>query len=284
MSPAGQRILIQTTIPFNADDWNVGRFSLLAHELQAHGHQVTARDRATPAGTDDPVLAGLGRDAFDQLWLFAVDTGDGITATECAAIERFRAAGGAVFSTRDHMDLGSSLCLLGGIGEAHHFHSKHPDPDESQHVPDDPYTTTISWPNYHSGSNGDVQRIDAVAPLHPVLVREGGAGTVATLPAHPHEGDVTAPAHDPGARVVATGTSQVTGRRFNIAIAFETSSGRGRGWAESTFHHFADYNWDPRRGCPSFVSEPSSDAIERDPALLDDTKAYVANLAAWLGG
>jgi hypothetical protein len=40
-------------------------------------------------------------------------------------------------ATRDHQDLGSSLCTLGGIGRAHYFHSRHQDPDESRHVPDD---------------------------------------------------------------------------------------------------------------------------------------------------
>lgn len=53
---------------------------------------------------------------FDQLWLFAVDTGNGITEAECAAVANFRANGGAVFVTRDHQDVGSSVCSLAGIG------------------------------------------------------------------------------------------------------------------------------------------------------------------------
>jgi hypothetical protein len=43
----GQRILLQTTIPYTADDWHAGRFSLLAQALRDRGHAVTARDRAT---------------------------------------------------------------------------------------------------------------------------------------------------------------------------------------------------------------------------------------------
>jgi hypothetical protein len=275
-----QRILLQTTIPFVEDDWHAGRFSLLARTMSELGDQVTARDRATRAGVDDPVLSKLSRDDFDQLWLIAVDMGDGITPAECAAIADFREQGGAVFVTRDHMDLGSSVCRLGGIGAAHHFHTKQP-PAESERVRDDTFTQSISWPNYHSGSNGDVQRILPVMPVHPVLRRADGS-TLETLPSHPHEGSVSAPQSDKNARVVATGTSKVTGRPFNIAVAFESQGDAGRGWAESTFHHFCDYNWDPRLGCPSFVSEPPSDAIEQDPALLDDTKAYVRNLVAWL--
>ncbi len=276
----GQRILLQTTIEYTSDDWHVGRFSLLADALRREGHVVTARDRATEAGTDDPILANLSRDNYDQLWLFAVDVGNGITPAECASVGTFRDAGGAVFVTRDHMDLGSSVCSLAGIGAAHYFHTKQI-PDDAWRIVDDSITTDISWPNFHSGSNGDVQRVDAILPIHPVLRRRDGS-TLTTLPAHPHEGGVVAPASVGNARVVLTGTSKLTGRPFNIAVAIEPGDGAGRGWAESTFHHFADYNWDPRLGCPSFVTEPPSDAVVVDPALLDDTKQYVANLAAWL--
>lgn len=270
------RVLLQTTIPYTEDDWHVGRFSLLRDELTRYA-DVVARDRENGPGGNDPVLAGLDESDFDQLWLVAVDTGDGITKDECRAISRFHARGGSVFVTRDHMDLGSSVCDLGGIGEAHYFHSKNPDPSPENRANDDTITTTIQWPNYHSGSNGDVQTIVAVEPVHPVL-----AG-VATLPAHPHEGAVGAPPGNPAARVVARGTSALSGRPFNIAVAFEGTCGAGNGWAESTFHHFADYNWDVSKGCPSFVAEPPSDAIAKRPHLLDDTKAYVGNLVRWLG-
>ena len=273
---ARPRVLLQTTIPYTEDDWHVGRFSLLRDEL-AKVADVTARDRENGADGNDPVLAALDTSDFDQLWLIAVDTGDGITTHECGAITRFRERGRHVFVTRDHMDLGVSVCNLGGIGDAHYFHSKNPDPDPRNRVNDDTVTTSIEWPNYYSGPNGDVQTITAVEPVHPVL-----AG-VATLPSHPHEGSVGAPKGEPDARVVVRSTSKETGRPFNIAVAFEGHDGSGKGWAESTFHHFVDYNWDIAAGCPSFLSEPPSDAIAKNPQLLDDTKRYVRNLVTWMG-
>ena len=102
------RILIQTTIPTTADDWHVGRFSILASHLRGLGHEVTARDHEPGA---DPVLLGLAQSDFDQLWLFAVDVGDGLSPEECAAIGAFHARGGGLLATRDHQDLGSSLNL-----------------------------------------------------------------------------------------------------------------------------------------------------------------------------
>jgi hypothetical protein len=103
------------------------------------------------------------------------------------------------------------------------------------------------------------------------------------LPSHPHEGAVHAPENE-DARVIAQGRSKATGRRFNLAVAFEASRGKGRAIAESSFHHFADYNWDPRRGSPSFVTEAPGDAILRDPAALASVHRYVRNVATWLAG
>jgi len=276
--PQPTRILLQTTIPFTEDDWHIGRFSRLAQHLaDLPGVEVTARDRGAPPGETDPVLGALDTSDFDQLWLFAVDVGDGLNAEECAAIGRFRQAGGGMMVTRDHMDLGSSLCTLGGVGDAHYFHSKHLDPDPSRRCRDDQETRNIDWPNYHSGANGDFQTIRPVGARHPVL--DG----VDRLPAHPHEGAVGAPPEHRSAHVIATGVSQTTGRDFNIAVAFEPGDEGGPAIAESTFHHFADYNLDPALGCPSFVDEPPGDGFARDPAALAEAYRYFGNLAGWLG-
>src|SRR5579859_1275360 len=93
------RILLQTTIPFTEDDWHIGRFSLLKNYLAGLKDEdgrplcaVTARDRDKP-GQPDSVLSTLDRSDFDQLWLFAVDTGDGLTEADCATITRFRQSG-----------------------------------------------------------------------------------------------------------------------------------------------------------------------------------------------
>jgi hypothetical protein len=83
--------------------------------------------------------------------------------------------------------------------------------------------------------------------------------------------------------------SQATGHIFNLVVALEEDVDRhgnrcGRAVAESSFHHFVDYNWDINKGCPSFLVEPPGHEIERDPARMRDIKTYVANLARWLAG
>lgn len=284
-------ILLQTTIPEIEDDWHIGRFSLLRTflaELRADDgaplFTVTARDRGPP-GRPDPVMSTLDDSDFREMWLFAVDTGDGLSQEDCAGISRFRQRGGGLMVTRDHMDLGSSVCTLAGVGAAHYFHSKNPDPDPARRHIDDLYTREILWPNYHSGANGDYQEISAMGTPHPVLSDTAApGGLIRYLPAHPHEGAVGAPAMDPTARVIATGRSHVTGVAFNIAVAFEPSDAGGPAVAESTFHHFADYNWDPASGAPSFVNEPPGDGMATFPEARRSTERYVRNLALWLAG
>jgi hypothetical protein len=283
------RVLLQTTIPPEADDWSIERFSLLATLLREERDEpgerlfdVTTRNRE-PIGAPDRLLSNLDRSDYDQLWLLAVDTGNGLSAEDCRGIDAFRTRGGGVLVARDHMDLGSSVCALSGIGAAHHFHTRNVDPTTPA-VRDDPFTLAISWPNFHSGANGDYQQIEPVAPLHAVL-RDAStpSGSIAFLPSHPHEGAVSAP---PGARarVIARGTSKATGARFNIAVAFEADGQTGRAIAQSTFHHFADYNWDPRVGAPSFVDEPPGDGILRDSEARAATRRYAQNVARWLAG
>jgi hypothetical protein len=281
------KILLQTTIVPTVDDWSIARFrrlsGFLSEQVDAAGKplfEVTARDRA--AATDDPVLSTLQRSDFDEMWLFAVDTGSGLTPAECDSISEFRRSGRGLLVTRDHMDLGCSVCNLAGVGLAHQFHTKNLDP-RFPLVRDDPYTRYIDWPNFHSGANGDFQQVEIVGDVHPVLVDETSpTGAVRFLPSHPHEGAVRVPDGE-DACIIASGHSKVTGNRFNLAVAFEATQGKGRAIAESSFHHFVDYNWDPRLGCPSFVSEPAGDAILRDPAALASTHTYVRNVASWLG-
>lgn len=289
--PKVTRILLQTTIPYTADDWHIGRFSLLRDYLSGlQGEdgtplfEVSARDRDA-LGEPDSVLSQLGDSAIDELWLFAVDTGNGLTSSDCEAIGRFRRRGGGMLVSRDHMDLGSSVCTLGGVGAAHFFHSTNQEPDPSRHCVDDTDTPSISWPNYHSGANGDFQAIEPCLPVHPVLVDpESPTGAIRFFPSHPHEGAVGKPALDDSARVIAMGHSSVSGRPFNLAVAFEPSDLCGPAMAQSTFHHFADYNWDPGKGAPSFVSEPPGGAILRSADAQGSIRKYVANLALWLAG
>jgi hypothetical protein len=285
--PQPQRILLQTTLlAGTSDDWTIDTFSLLQTylktQLDAPAH-ITARDRQPNAQGDDPVLSQLDHQAFDQLWLFALDTGDGLSEADAAGINRFYAQGGGLLTTRDHQDMGKSLMALDNIAPFHYFHTAQPDPDPDRCCNDDCHTPTIHWPNYHSGANGDYQEIKPTLPLHELLKRpDVETGVIRYFPAHPHEGGVGCDQGASGSQVIVTGTSLVTGRAFNLAVAVEATPDHGRMVAQSTFHHFVDYNWDPRYPCPSFVAEAPGEGMITNPEALADIQAYVRNLVAWL--
>lgn len=288
-------ILLQTTIPTTEDDWSIWRFSLLRDYLASLKDEagnklceVTARDREPDSDGNDPILSTLDRSNFDQLWLFALDVGEGLTEKDCAGINAFRQRGGGILTTRDHQDMGCSMCGLGDIGAVHYFNTKNPHPDESHRAIDDTYTTYISWPNYHSGRNGDYQKITPVEPIHELLYNPNSpSGFVEFFPTHPHEGAIGVPAGAKNARAIAIGKSLITGRPFNLAVVIESEkdargNALGRTVAASSFHHFCDYNWDIDKGCPSFVDEAPGDGMKKEPRALEDIKTYVRNVVLWL--
>ncbi|AFY50905.1 hypothetical protein Nos7524_5181 [Nostoc sp. PCC 7524] len=291
------RILLQTTIPTTEDDWSIFRFSLLQEYLTSIkdevGNQlfkVIARDRTSDSEGNDPVLSTLDKSDYDELWLFALDTGDGLTEKDIAGINAFRKRGGGILSTRDHQDMGCSMCGLVDIGDLHYFNTQNPDPDDSRWSRDDPHTTYISWPNYHSGANGDYQTIIPVEPIHPLLQNPNSAsGLIEFFPSHPHEGGIGVKPDNLNSRVIALGESRVTGRTFNLVVAMEhytdtQGNQLGRAIANSSFHHFVDYNWDIEKGCPSFVDEAPGMGMKTQPQALEDIKTYVHNVALWLAG
>ena len=189
-----------------------------------------------------------------------------------------------VLTARDHQDLGSCLIGLGSLGEVNHFHEKNPDPARMR---DDQDTPTISWPNYHSGANGDYQPVFAEEPVHELLrTARTASGRIEWFPAHPHEGAVSACV--PFATVLAHGRSTASGQAASTSPLRWTASAAtdgapmGRALAASTFHHFADYNWDLDCGAPTFVTEPEGTEIKADPSRLAAFKDYVRNIATWL--
>jgi len=278
------RILLQASIPYTEDDWHVGRFSLLREELSRVA-DVLARNREPDGRGDDPILSKVSRSDFDELWLLGVDGGTALSTRDCAAIDAFQKAGGGILTARDHQNMGMWLRRIGGVGAAHYFHNpEFCEPDPNRLSPDDRETATISWPNYHSGSNGDLQPIIAVEPIHPLLRKPPpSTESLHFFPAHPHEGAVGVPKDEPRARTIARGKSLSSGREFDLIVAFDRRAGApGRAIAESSFHHFADYNWDVSRGAPSFVTEKPGTAIRSQPRALDDIRAYVRNAAQWL--
>jgi hypothetical protein len=284
-----QNILLQTTIENDPDGWHIGRFSrlneLLSQLRNKDGQlafQVTARNRARRGGKD-PLLSNLHELDFDQLWLLAVDEDGGLTADDCAGISRFRQRDGGLIVARNYIGQGSFVSNLCGAGTVHPLHSHPLQYDEDRHCFGNRPSANVAWHGYNSGADGEFQRVRAVGHIHLVMRdRHSPTGVIRYLPAYPHEGIVNAPPGDANARVIMEGQNQAAGRRFNIAVAFERAERSGRAIAQSSFHHFADHNWNPVASCPSTATEPAGDAITKSGEALRSTMQYVRNIAFWL--
>ena len=265
------RILLQTTIAEHPDDWDDRRFSLLADELRAAGHDVTARNRAN-RGDDDPVLSRLDELDYDQLWLMAVDVGDGLTAAEARrhhAVPRERRRG----ADRSRPPGPGQLPAAGSDRSARSTTSTTRTPTRARCAttrtprPSRGPTTTPAPTATTSRCSPTNRCTSCCAP------RATASGRIEWFPAHPHEGAVSASV--PFATVLAQGRSTATGRTSTSRWCWTASAHRTAGpWAgrvaESTFHHFADYNWDLDRGAPSFVTEPPGHADQGRPVAAGD--------------
>src|SRR5438874_12836944 len=162
------RILLKTTIGPVADDWNIGRFSLLAEHLRgltdpagASLYHVVARDRIEHSQGHDTDLEEAARGAYGQLWLIAVDATGALTQVDVGNIGRFRQGGGGILLTRDHQDLGACLPKLGAVGATHFFQTVNPDPDASRRCRDATGTPSINWADFQSRRTGESAPINA---------------------------------------------------------------------------------------------------------------------------
>jgi hypothetical protein len=81
--------------------------------------------------------------------------------------------------------------------------------------------------------------------------------------------------------------SVVTNRPFNLVVAFERDDDAhgntlGRAVAESSFHHFVDYNWDTREGLPELsrgAARRPDKARAREARRREDLRAQPRALA-----
>lgn len=282
-----KKILFKTTVEGDKNDWCVHRFELVKETLENAGFYVESRNRINDELGNDIDFKSLSQSDYDQLWIFAVEGNDGgLTQQDSLHIDAFRRHGKGCMLTRDHTNVGNTLVNIPEIGPSHHFHSVNPEPNKERQKRDDTYNMTLDWPNYHSGLNGSIQEIEITDDRHPLIQNKGKL--IHYFPTHPHEGAMSIPkGTEEFASVIAKGNSKLSGNSFDLIIAFDNHSTHdnqhyGRAVVHSSFHHFADYNWDTSKGCPDFVFEPEGTEMLSTPQAQEDIRIYSVNLANWL--
>ena len=283
--------LLQITIPQSDDDWGSDRFSILRENIEIGlrqndpGASCIGQTYPTDEADIKALHENLSAGHYSQVWLIGADVGDTPGASFYQALEAARSKGTSIVYARDHADLGASVrscsASLQSLGQTNQFHSldANPDPERPEYV--NPDCPGIQWPCVFTGQNGGVQLVDKVLVDHPILAFDSLMADALVIPAHPHEG-VLIPSH-PDQKVLLQGYSVLSGAS-QISAVIEDQPGAGAVLAHSTFHHFADFNLDVSKGCPSFVTDPPSSQIADNPWMLDDIRNYIRSAAAYFQG
>lgn len=286
--PCPQKILLVTDggLDFSDGGFGLSEFTGL---LRQRGHTVSTAHRSgagpnlTFAGSFDFATANpaVTPSNYDQIWLFGISTAP-IRAAEQTAIASFMQAGGGVFATGDHEDLGAGMGLLiprvrkmrnwasiPMVNPNRHDTVIDPGADGIKQFSDqaDAIAQRI-YPVFFS--NGGPDGAESSWNVHPVLRHNSGA--VDALPDHPHESECLAPDTDAGlfanveewpagagglriaANVVAvsmsagrfvtdTGKPPVLPHSFGAISAYDgDDAGVGRIVCDATWHHFVNIN------------------------------------------
>jgi hypothetical protein len=263
--------------------------------------QVTTVHRAADPSAQHQGLdlaAALALDAFDELWIYSIQSAPGLTATELAAAQAFMDAHqGGVLITGDHADLGQAFGNLPRAGKMRQL----PAPQAAPPV----WNTTLRSGadavfEFSDQSDSTPQPLDLRwywgGPFwrrpHPVLCSP--LGPINIFPDHQHEGEALAPPPTPAsewpggvaAEVIAWGSiidpSGDVGRSIGVLSAYDGHSATvGRIVADSTWHHHFDINL---RGLPGDPTRTGFVTPGTGNWLSSATKIehYFLNAAIWL--
>ena len=285
MGTAPQALLL-STIATDANDWHIGRFSLLGTMIRTAGEEMdpsfnlTISDYPTSDAERKLLQDNLSSGRYGQIWLIAPDLDNGPDAGFFRALEAAVKGGTDLVIARDHTDLGCCLLelkdCLDDVGQTQTFQRTWTDlPKDREYA--DPACAAIVTPCVVTGQNGGVQ-ICRQRAEHPLLNFASMIPGHLVIPAHPHEGVIRKVA---ASQTVLLSSFSITSGREQTTAIVDEADGRGMVLHHSTFHHFADYNLDVAKGAPDFVLDPPSTQTAESPALLNDIKAYVRSVVRY---
>ena len=285
MGTAPQALLL-STIATDANDWHIGRFSLLGTMIRTAGEEMdpsfnlTVNDYPTSDADRKALQDDLSSGRYGQIWLIAPDLDNGPDAGFFRALEAAVKGGTDLVIARDHTDLGCCLLelkdCLDDVGQTQTFQRTWTDlPKDREYA--DPACAAIVTPCVVTGQNGGVQ-ICRQRAEHPLLNFASMIPGHLVIPAHPHEGVIRKVA---ASQTVLLSSFSITSGREQTTAIVDEADGRGMVLHHSTFHHFADYNLDVAKGAPDFVLDPPSTQTAESPALLNDIKAYVRSVVRY---
>jgi hypothetical protein len=217
--PIDVLVVADSFLYFNDEDFGLSDFlGILAAAPRRVRFRITKAHRGNPGvtrlagATPNYVFTDASLANFDQVWMFAAGS-DPIAPEEVLAITRFMQAGGGVFATGDHENLGVGMCgEIPRVRSMRKWYWPNPGPLGEPVAPDGGSASRhdTNRPGRNAAFSFDDQS-DAIPQditpklytrrlsrfiqeryPHPLLC--GPHGTIRVLPDHPHEGECIVPA------------------------------------------------------------------------------------------
>lgn len=206
-----------------------------AHRRQDPMGTGSGTTRVTPADIENFVFTANALNGFDQVWLFGAENADptlDLAPAELQALTHFMNAGGGVFATGDHADLGVTLNgMIPRVRSMRKWFYPNPGPNGEPVAPDPLSANRLdtTQPNPPGQFPFDNQSDAIPMPIvptwygfgwawkypHPLLC--GNQGVINVMPDHMHEGEVITPTGaDPNANWTGSGVPGGLGTTLNI--------------------------------------------------------------------
>lgn len=313
-------IVCDGALNFHAGDFGLSEFLTTFNKLESLSnvdYRVTIAHRGNVNAVPNPVVVNsissfkfdtsVNLKNFDQVWLFAINTGGAITAAEVNAIEKYMNEGGGLFATGDHGFLGAAMC--GNIPRVKDMRYWSDTPAGSNNN-----TNEVSMAgrrrndtNVPRPGNSIANTFDHQSDSHPqtIAVRTFGggkphfllsistnirpSGIIDIMPDHPHEGECkpqtsfTVNGMSIATQIIAT--SFVTGGNTSggkdatdphcfpsISVFDGRPANVGRIVIDSTWHHFVNINLNGAGSAQSGLTAGQFEVIQQ----------YYMNISTWM--
>ncbi len=116
-------IVTDGILDFGTGGFGLSEYLTTFNQLQAttwNNYRITLGHRSTSVTNSNPLVVSqinnfnfttsVSLNDFDQVWLFGINSGTGLGATELNTVQTYMDNGGGLFATGDHGYLGSALC------------------------------------------------------------------------------------------------------------------------------------------------------------------------------
>ena len=289
------KVLIVTDggLKFDTTAGGLSEFLTTFNQLQAttwNNYQLTLGHRTSSPSSSNPLVVNhfnnfkfdtsVAINDFDQVWLFGIDSGTPINATENTAIENYMNGGGGLFATGDHGSLGRAMCgNIARVKDMRHWSDFPSSPDLTNEVsmggwkrndtnrPAEGDATSLFFDNQSDNIPQTIGvRMFGTGLPHPLLSCSSSirpSRIIDIMPDHPHEGEckqeTTFMANGINIQSQIIATSFVLGGSTtnggdggkaltvphcfpSIAVWDGRSANVGRIVIDSTWHHFVNIN------------------------------------------